>query len=123
MKRKLKKYAYEQFDDQKLEQYVNYVKANNIKLTGKSTAQMPCVYFDGKDYRVRVKLDINVESSNTKENLLFGDSNMTYNDTQATIYIDAILAKNDTSETLFVVETPISKLIVKNSSSVLSKEV
>ena len=48
---------------------------------------------------------------------------MTYNDTQATIYIDAILAKNDTSETLFVVETPISKLIVKNSSSVLSKEV
>ena len=123
MKRKLKKYAYEEFDDQKLEQYVNYVKANNIKLAGKSTVQMPCVYFDGKDYRVRVKLDITVESSNTKDNLLFGDTNVTYNDTQATIYIDAILAKNDTSETLFVVETPISKLIVKNSSSVLSKEV
>ena len=123
MKRKLKKYAYEEFDNQKLEQYVNYVKANNIKLAGKSTVQMPCVYFDGKDYRVRVKLDITVESSNTKDNLLFGDTNVTYNDTQATIYIDAILAKNDTSETLFVVETPISKLIVKNSSSVLSKEV
>ena len=123
MKRKLKKYAYEEFDDQKLEQYVNYVKANNIKLAGKSTVQMPCVYFDGKDYRVRVKLDITVESSNTKDNLLFGDTNVTYNDTQATIYIDAILAKNDTSETLFVVETPISKLIVKNSGSVLSKEV
>ena len=84
---------------------------------------MPCVYFDGKDYRVRVKLDITVDSSNTKDNLLFGDTNVTYNDTQATIYIDAILAKNDTSETLFVVETPISKLIVKNSGSVLSKEV
>ena len=123
MKRKLKKYAYEEFDNQKLEQYVNYVKANNIKLAGKSTVQMPCVYFDGKDYTVRVKLDITVESSNSKDNLLFGDTNVTYNDTQATIYIDAILAKNDTSETLFVVETPISKLIVKNSSSVLSKEV
>lgn len=123
MKRKLKKYAYEPFEDSQLEQYVNYVKANNIKLSGKSTVQMPCVYFDGQNYRVRVKLEIVVDSSNTKNNLLFGDTNVTYEDTQATMYIDAILAKNETSETLFVVDIPISKLVVKNSNSVLSKEV
>ena len=77
----------------------------------------------GQDYRVRVKLEIVVENSDTKENLLFGDTKTTYSDTQATIYIDAILAKNETSETLFVVNTPISKMVVKNSGSVLSKEV
>ena len=123
MKRKLKKYAYVQFNDDELQKYVDYVKNNKIKLNGKSTAQFPCVYFDGQDYRVRVKLEIVVENSDTKENLLFGDTKTTYSDTQATIYIDAILAKNETSETLFVVNTPISKMVVKNSGSVLSKEV
>ena len=123
MKRKLKKYAYVEFSDEELQKYVDYVKNNKIKLNGKSTAQFPCVYFDGIDYRVRVKLEIVVENSDTKENLLFGDTKTTYSDTQATIYIDAILAKNETSETLFVVNTPISKMVVKNSGSVLSKEV
>lgn len=123
MKRKLKKYAYVEFSDEELQKYVDYVKNNKIKLNGKSTAQFPCVYFDGTDYRVRVKLEIVVENSDTKENLLFGDTKTTYSDTQATIYIDAILAKNETSETLFVVNTPISKMVVKNSGSVLSKEV
>ena len=123
MKRKLKKYAYVEFSDEELQKYVDYVKNNKIKLNGKSTAQFPCVYFDGQDYRVRVKLEIVVENSDTKENLLFGDTKTTYSDTQATIYIDAILAKNETSETLFVVNTPISKMVVKNSGSVLSKEV
>ena len=123
MKRKLKKYAYVEFSDEELQKYVDYVKNNKIKLNGKSTVQFPCVYFDGTDYRVRVKLEIVVENSDTKENLLFGDTKTTYSDTQATIYIDAILAKNETSETLFVVNTPISKMVVKNSGSVLSKEV
>jgi len=123
MKRKLKKYAFNEFDESSLESYVNFVKANNIKLSGKSKAQMPCVYFDGKNYRVRVKLDIVIDSSNTDKNIIFGDVDTTYKGNKATVYIDAILAKNETSETLFVVNEPISNMVVKNSANITSKEV
>lgn len=125
IKRKLKKYVLEDFDDAKLDEYVNYVKDNHIKLNGKATAQLPCVYYDGQDYRVRVKLEIVVESSDTKDNILLYDldgSTISYNSNQITVYIDAIMNKNDTSETLFIKEGTIKPMIVKTSSSIVSKE-
>ena len=125
IKRKLKKYVLEDFDDAKLEEYVNYVKDNHIKLNGKATAQLPCVYYDGQDYRVRVKLEIVVESSDTKDNILLYDldgSTISYNSNQITVYIDTIMNKNDTSETLFIKEGTIKPMIVKTSSSIVSKE-
>lgn len=125
IKRKLKKYVLEDFDDAKLDEYVNYVKDNHIKLNGKATAQLPCVYYDGQDYRVRVKLEIVVESSDTKDNILLYDldgSIISYNSNQITVYIDTIMNKNDTSETLFIKEGTIKPMIVKTSSSIVSKE-
>ena len=125
IKRKLKKYVLEDFDDAKLDEYVNYVKDNHIKLNGKATAQLPCVYYDGQDYRVRVKLEIVVESSDTKDNILLYDldgSTISYNSNQITVYIDTIMNKNDTSETLFIKEGTIKPMIVKTSSSIVSKE-
>ena len=125
IKRKLKKYGLEDFDDAKLDEYVNYVKDNHIKLNGKATAQLPCVYYDGQDYRVRVKLEIVVESSDTKDNILLYDldgSTISYNSNQITVYIDTIMNKNDTSETLFIKEGTIKPMIVKTSSSIVSKE-
>jgi hypothetical protein len=124
--KKLKKYAYEAFDESVLEKYAEYVKNNHIKLNGKATVQLPCVYFDGQDYRVRVKLDIVVESSDTKDNLLFYDlegENITYNGDQITLYIDTILGKNELSETLFVKEGTINSMLVKQNSSIVIKEV
>lgn len=125
IKRKLKKYVLEDFDDTKLDEYVNYAKDNHIKLNGKATAQLPCVYYDGQDYRVRVKLEIVVESSDTKDNILLYDldgSTISYNSNQITVYIDTIMNKNDTSETLFIKEGTIKPMIVKTSSSIVSKE-
>ncbi|MGN1012743.1 MAG: hypothetical protein ACI4ON_02800 [Clostridia bacterium] len=124
IKRKLKKYVLEDFDDTKLDEYVNYAKDNHIKLNGKATAQLPCVYYDGQDYRVRVKLEIVVESSDTKDNILLYDldgSTISYNSNQITVYIDTIMNKNDTSETLFIKEGTIKPMIVKTSSSIVSK--
>lgn len=125
IKRKLKKYVLEDLDDDKIEKYVEYVKANHIKLNGKSTVQMPCVYYDGENYRVRVKLDIVIETSDTKDNLLLYDlqyGTVTYNNNQMTIYIDTIMNKNDNSQTLFIKEGTISSMIVKSSNSIVSKE-
>lgn len=124
IKRKLKKYVLDDFDDTKLDKYVNYAKDNHIKLNGKATAQLPCVYYDGQDYRVRVKLEIVVESSDTKDNILLYDldgSTISYNSNQITVYIDTIMNKNDTSETLFIKEGTIKPMIVKTSSSIVSK--
>ena len=123
MKRKLKKYAFEEFDDNILQKYVEYVKENHIKLSGKATAELPCIYFDGQDYRVRIKLELVIESSDTDKNILFYDlegDNITYNDDEMTLYIDSILNKDGVSETLFVKEASIYSLLVKSSSSISS---
>lgn len=125
IKRKLKKYVLNEFDETILDKYVEYVKTNHIKLNGKSTVQMPCVYFDGENYRVRVKLDIVIESSDTKNNILLYDlqyGTVTYNNNQMTVYVDTIMNKNDDSQTLFIKEETINSMIVKTSSSIVSKE-
>lgn len=124
MKRKLKKYALEEFDDEVLNKYVDYVKQNHIKLTGKVTAQLPCIYFDGEKYRVRTKIELTVESSDTKDNLLYYDlegGTVTYNgNNEYTLYADIIMSKNDISETLFIEERTISSMLVKQNSSIVS---
>ncbi len=125
VKRKLKKYVLEQLDEDRIDEYVEYVKQNNIKLNGKATVQMPCVYFDGENYRVRTKLEIVIESSDTKDNILLYDlsgAKVSYNSNQITIYIDTVMNKNETSQTLFVKELTINSMTVKTSSSIVSKE-
>lgn len=123
MKRKLKKYAFEEFDEKILQKYVEYVKTNHIKLKGKATAQLPCIYFDGNDYRVRLKLELVIESSDTNKNILFYDlegEEITYDGDEITLYIDSKLNKNGVSETLFVKEASIYSLLIKPTSSISS---
>lgn len=123
MKRKMKKYALNAFDEKILTEYVNYVKDKKIKLTGTVTAQMPCVYFDGENYRVRTKIEINVESSDTEDNILYYDltgDGITYNEKQYTLYLDVIMAKNEESQTLFIKEGTIYSMMVKQNSNIVS---
>lgn len=122
MKRKMKKYALTAFDDKVLTSYVDYVKANKIKLSGTATVQMPCVYFDGENYRVRTKLEFNVDSSNTDKNLLYYDlqtSGVTYKDKMYSVYIDVIMAKNEESQTLFIKESTISSMLARASIGIV----
>lgn len=123
MKRRLKKYALQEFDDNVLNEYVEYVKQNNIKLTGTAQAQLPCIYFDGQDYRVRMKIEMKVESSNTDTNLLFNDvlsGNIKYKEKEYTLYADIMMAKNENSDTLFVKEGTIETMLVKNENDIVN---
>ncbi|MBO5477081.1 MAG: hypothetical protein J6A15_04950 [Clostridia bacterium] len=123
MKRKMKKYALDKFDDQILSDYVNYVKANKIKLTGTVVAQLPCIYFDGENYRVRTKIEFNVESSDTTDNLLYYDlenGKITYDEKQYTLYLDVAMSKNEESQTLFNKEGTIYSMLVKQNSGIVS---
>lgn len=124
-KRKIKKYVYDEIDDSKLSTYVEYVKNNHIKLTGTATAQMPCVYFDGENYRVRVKLEIKIESADTKDNLIYHDleeGKTSYTSDTITLYVDTIMQKTEASRTLFIKEGTINSITSKSSSSIVSKE-
>lgn len=77
-----------------LEEYVNYVKEHKIIIEGKSTVMFPTIYFDGLQYVVRMKLEFNIKSSDTKYNLLYmdpinsDDTKVKYDNNTYTIYID-----------------------------------
>lgn len=60
----------EQIDD-----YIDYVKKNKIKIEGTASPLFPIVYNDGDNVRVRTKIEYKVISSDTKLDLIFGDRN------------------------------------------------
>lgn len=120
IKRNLKKYARTEFNDDTLNAYVEYVKNNHIKLSGTATAMLPCIYFDGKDYRVRMKLEFKVESSDSDTNLLLWDENTKYNSKEYTLYADVIMNKNEGSQTLFVEERALSSMLSKENRDIVS---
>ena len=51
------------------EEYVKYVKDNQIQIEGSATVLLPIVYYDDIDYRVRTKLEFKIVNSNTNENI------------------------------------------------------
>lgn len=118
--RKIKKNALEEIDSKELSNYVNYVKENHIKITSTVTPQFPCVYFDGTDYRVRTKIEMNIESSDTDKDLLFLDKGVTYSQKQYTLYLDIIMQKNDVSNTLFIKERAIHSMLSKKTNGIVS---
>lgn len=118
--RKIKKYALNEIDKENLDKYVQYVKDNHIKITSEVSGQFPCVYFDGTDYRVRVKLDINIENSDTQKNLFLYDENVEYSQDKYTLYLDVKMEKNGISNTLFIEEGAISSMLAKKSNGIVS---
>lgn len=106
--------------DDEINQYINYVKQHKIKISGTAKAQMPIVYYDGIDYRIRMILNFSVESSDTKENVIFEDlkpvnyslTKTNYSD-KNNLIIDAKLGLVLFSNTLYVDIGPMSQIVVK----------
>lgn len=75
-----------------IENYIDYVKENDIIISGSAEAIMPIFYFDGSTYRIRVKVSFNVENSKTDTNILYYDMNVggntIYSDESYEFYID-----------------------------------
>ncbi|MEG2348694.1 MAG: hypothetical protein RSB67_03500 [Clostridia bacterium] len=92
LKNDLEKYLSYPIEDKYLNEYVEYVKANNIKITTKVSTQLPCLYYDGSSYRVRTKVELKIDNSNTKMNLLLGDllkgEKINYLESSYSIYVD-----------------------------------
>lgn len=75
-------------DKQDVEEYVNYVKENKIKLEGSATPLLPIMYNNGEQYVIRTKVEFKVISSNTTKNLLYGDNSVEYNSKEIVMYVD-----------------------------------
>lgn len=93
----------------KINEYINYIKENNIQITGEAKIQYPIIYFDGNVYRVRTKLDYNIENSKTLENILFNDINTKYNLGKNSVYIDVPI--NKTENGYYIVTTATDTII------------
>lgn len=102
-------------DESEFKAYVEYVKTNKIKLEGKSTVQLPIVYYDGMEYRVRTKLEFEIKSSDTDKNLLFLDvADTKYTGKTFTCYIDVRLGKVFDNDNLYSSLKPITTMLLND---------
>lgn len=97
-----------------LNEYIEYVKSNSIKISGTVKTQMPCVYFDGENYRVRVKITYTIENASEMKNILYKDftseKDNTYTNQKQEKIIDVKLSKSTSSDSMYVIALPISEL-------------
>ena len=88
-----------------------------LKITGEAKVQMPIIYYDGVDYRVRTKLKFNVEQSYVDENLLLNDLELEdgyeYKSGENELLIDAKLEIFVESTGCKISSAPISNMIIK----------
>lgn len=116
LRNNLRNYVMFGISDEDISNYVDYVKKHALKITGTAKIQLPIIYFDGIDYRARLKLDFNVENGDTKTNIFFMDLNeenpCDYSDKKELI-IDARLGHVFQQNSLYIYPTSVSSLIVK----------
>lgn len=91
-----------------LDEYVEYVKKNKIKIKGSGTTQLPILYYDGENYRIRTKISFEILSSDTKENILYLDNEnyentIIYENKKYEFYIDTVIDKPHTTSVMMYV--------------------
>ena len=119
-KEKIKDLVCGQVEYSQLEKYVQYIKDNKIVLQGKATVQLPCIYDDGIDNIVRMKLEFNIINSNTRDNIIYMDlsesTKKTYNDKNI-VYIDAKLGYALGTFRTFCYQLPINTMLLEMSKN------
>lgn len=76
---------------QDIENYVEYVKQNNIKLSGKATTLFPIFYGAGNAHYLRVKCEFEILEKKTNSNVLLYDNGKEYTNSKYVIYVDVPL--------------------------------
>ena len=109
------------------EEYVKYIKDNKVVMNGEVKVQYPIIYFDGINYRVRVKLDINIEKADKLQNLVYGDTNQEYKQGKNEIYVDIPLYYSNVNENYFIeyrkIENMISGKVIEEKVEVEEEEI
>lgn len=108
MQKELEEYGLFSTQSTILDKYVKYVKDNKIKIKGSGVSQLPIMYYDGENYRIRTKLSFEIISSDTKENILYLDSEnnenvIVYDKNKYEFYIDTVIDKTNVSSVIMYV--------------------
>jgi len=113
-----------QLTEDDVKEYVDYVKENKIKLSGKVEPLLPIIYNNGEQYVVRTKLTFEVLNSNTEYNLLFGDEGreVKYNGKQITMYVDVPMGMTLNAWSLRVYVECLATHQLANSTNVIIEE-
>lgn len=111
-------------DEKTVNEYINHVKTNKIKLEGSATPLIPIIYNNGEQYVVRTKITFKVLSSDTDTNLLFGDetSNVKYTSKDVTMYVDLPMGMTLNSNSLRVYVTCLAKEMSTTNNTVVIEE-
>jgi len=113
-----------EIDESDVEDYVQYVKDNKIKLEGKATALLPIMYDTGEGLVVRTKIIFKVINSDTQYNLLFGDENekVKYTGDEIVMYVDVRLGGTFNSNSQLVYIQCLAKNLSSTTDSVVVEE-
>ena len=107
------------YSEETINEYEKYVKTNQIIVNGSAKVQMPIIYFDGENIRIRMRIQYDIKNSNTKKNILFGDLNkvedVEYKNDSNIIFIDAkLIPSSEDFNTVFIANTSINELAINN---------
>lgn len=114
-------------NDYAVKSYIDNVKTNKIIMNGSAKVQFPIIYSDGVSYRVRVRINLNVLSTNTKENLIYLDYlnglNKTYQKSSYDILVDYYMTNAMNSKTMFLKEVDLYNAIIGKENSGIIQEI
>lgn len=106
---------------EEINQYIDYIKENEIVIEGNAKVQFPIFYLDGIRYRARIKLTFEIKNSKTDKNILLGDASrskeVTYKNKKYEVYIDAPMGTTLLSKALLLDMEPIIDLMVNNTEA------
>ncbi|PKM94323.1 MAG: hypothetical protein CVU84_12775 [Firmicutes bacterium HGW-Firmicutes-1] len=125
-KKSLSRYMIFAANDKSIEEYVKYVKENEVIMKGNAQFQSPVFYYDGVTFRTRLKLDFEVINSKTNENLLYPDLNDSsasiYGEKKYTIIVDYYLASSTGNGNMYIVKHELYDAILDKENCRITKE-
>ncbi|MEG1705128.1 MAG: hypothetical protein RR290_00950 [Clostridia bacterium] len=109
------------------ENYVKHVKDNKIIINGSAKQIVPVFYFDGLSYRIRMKLNFEIKSSNTKNNIIYLDFisglSKTYEKNNYEIYVDYYLTDAIGANNIYMEEFDLyGGIIDKKNCGIIEEE-
>lgn len=131
--KKINQYIANPASPSKIKEYVAYIKENKIRIEGSAKNQAPIFYFDGENYRLRLKIDFKILYSDTKENLFYRDFeykdfsipyDVLYEKEEYSFYIDVIFSETISNKSLYIIETPLfTTALDKHKFEITLKEI
>lgn len=122
----IKDTLYYEYTEDSMDEYIEYVKANKIQLSGKCEVLLPIIYNDGEENRVRVHVNFKIKNGKTNLNLLmpdiFGKDNIKYTTKYNDFYMDIPMGLILNSKTLKMKIVSLPDYIISDNVGIIRLE-